>query len=150
MRRAAQLVAVLVVAAALAAPSALARAKTKYEGAFAGGGTMSFVVTKKNKKKRVVNYRFRDFVVDCGGVPKLTSGNLTFRISISKKGKFDTVAVSGNPSNPKSKLVLAGTAKGSSANGTMKVSGSAVNVGGDPPERDDCTSAKTPWTAEKV
>lgn len=146
MRRIAAIVCVCVVA--LGAPSALAGGGKKYEGDFSGTGSVSFKVEKRQAGKKVVNYKFRDLVVTCGGIPKLTAGHLTFAVSVDKN-KFSTKAFVGNPNSPKSALKLKGELKKGNAHGTLHVFGSEVNVGGDPPERDECDSGKTNWDASR-
>jgi len=139
---------VMVAALLLVAPSALAGGGKKYEGDFSGSGSVSFKVEKRQDGKKVVNYKFRDLVVNCGGTPKLTSGNLLFAVSV-KQNKFETRAVVGNPSDPKSSLSLKGELSKRKADGTLRVFGSEVTVGGDPPERDECDSGKTNWDASR-
>lgn len=130
-------------------PSAALAGGAKYEGDFSGAGQLSFLVEKREAGKKVVRFKFRDLVVNCGGVPKLTAGKITFAISVTNQ-KFETQAVVGNdPNNPKSKLVLKGELNQNKANGTLRVFGSAVNVGGDPPERDECDSGTVDWDAKR-
>jgi len=135
-------------AVALGVPSALAGGGKKYEGDFSGSGSMSFKVEKRQDGKKVVNFKFRDLLVTCGVTPKVTAGHLTFAVSV-KNNKFSTKAVVGNPSDPKSSLKLKGKLKNRKADGTLRVYGSEVNVGGDPPERDECDSGTVNWDASR-
>ncbi len=129
-------------------PSAGLAGDNKYEGDFSGSGQLSFEVEKRNAGKKVVHFKFRDLAVNCGGVPKLTAGKNTFAISV-KNQKFETQAVVGDPNDPKSKLVLKGELNRNKADGTLRVFGSKVNVGGDPPERDECNSGTVDWAAKR-
>jgi len=133
---------------ALGVPTAFAGDGKKYKGDFSGSGEMSFKVEKRQNGKKVVNYKFRDLAVTCGGIPKLTSGRLTFAVSVDKN-KFSTKAFVGNPDNPKSALKLKGELNKNKADGTLHVFGSEVNVGGKPPERDECDSGTTNWNASR-
>ena len=135
-------------AVALGAPGALAGGGKKYEGSFSGSGILSFKVEKRQDGKKIVNFKFRDLLVTCGATPKLTSGGLSFGVPVDKN-RFSTKAVSGDPSNPRSSRTLKGELNRRKADGTLRVFGSKVNVGGDPPERDECDSGTVDWDASR-
>ena len=131
---------------AVAAPSAQA-AERKYEGAFVPSGTLSFVVKKSGDGKKVVNYRWDDFPLDCRGGDEKSSSFLEFSIRV-RRGKFSTVAVD-NPDNPGARLQLEGRLIGrNNAKGTMRLEGRRVPVDG--PGRENCDSGRLNWTAARV
>lgn len=134
-----------VAAIALGAPTAGAAGKS-YDGTFEPGGTLAFKLEKTKTGKKIFNYRFKSFPLQCSGGPNTTSGNLTFAVRV-KNNKFSTVAVAGNdPQNPAAKLSLAGTLKpNGNAKGTMKIEGSKVDV--DSGRRSACSSPRTDWSA---
>jgi hypothetical protein len=138
---------VLIVAIALAAPSAVGAAgKKKYEGVFEAGGTNSFTLKKTNNGKKVMNYEWASFPLACDGGPQTSTNGLNFGVKV-KKGEFEAVATPSTAE--KVKLTLKGEFTGpTSAEGTMRIAGSRVPVDGG--GKDSCDSSKIRWTAAKV
>ena len=135
-----------VVAVALAAPTAVGagQGKTKYLGQFESSGDLSFVVKKTKNGKKVFNYKWEGFPLDCRGTPETSSSNLTFSVKVKNK-KFETQAVD-DQQNPGALLKLKGELNGKTeANGTMSIEGKNVPV--DSGGRKKCDSGKVGWTA---
>ena len=131
---------------ALAAPTFAGAAGKKYEGAFETGGTNSFTLKKTNNGKKVMNYDWALFSLDCDGGPKTSTNGLSFGVKV-KNDKFEAVATPSTAD--KVKLTLKGEfTDGSSAEGTMRIEGSKVPVDGG--GKDSCDSGKVAWTAEKL
>lgn len=137
---------VIVLAITLFTPQALGAAKRSYAGEFATSGTLAFDVKKSKRGKKVVEFRFKRFPLDCERGPNTVSGGLTFAVDV-KRRKFETVALE-NPDNPKAKLKLDGRLQGrTAAKGSMSVEGRKVLV--TQGKRDRCSSGDVPWTATR-
>ena len=135
-----------VIAVALAAPTAVGagQGKTKYFGQFESSGDLSFVVKKTEKGKKVFNYKWEGFPLDCQGIPETSSSNLSFSVKVENK-KFETQAVD-DPQDPGALLKLKGELNGKTeANGTMSIEGKNVPV--DSGGNKKCDSGKVDWTA---
>ncbi len=132
--------------AVLIAPAAVGAAKKTYGGAFESSGELQFDLKKANKGKKILDFTFAGFPVQCDSGSQTTSGHLTFAIKV-KNNKFEADAISTNPGS-ESKLNLTGKLKnGGQAEGTLKVHGANVLIDNPPNTRDNCTSPKTDWTA---
>ena len=134
------------IAVALSAPTAVGagQGKTKYFGEFVPAGDLSFVVKKTENGKRVFNYKWAGFPLDCRGTPETSSSNLNFSVKVENK-RFETQAVD-DQQDPGALLKLKGELNGqSSANGTMSIEGRNVPV--DSGGKKKCDSGKVDWTA---
>lgn len=139
-------VAVLSAALMLSAPAAVGAGKKKaFAGSFKPAGTLQFDLKKTKKGKRVVNFEWDAFPLECDGGPKTSSGNLTFKVKVKKK-EFSATAVPN--ADPKAaKLSLKGEFKGKrNAEGTMRLRGDKVPTDTTP---DRCDS-KHPWKASVI
>jgi hypothetical protein len=135
-----------VVAVALGAPAAIGagQGKKKYFGGFESSGALSFVVKKTEGGKRVFNFKWEDFPLDCKGTPETSSSNLSFSVKVENK-KFETRAVD-NQQDPGALLKLKGQLVGkSAANGSMSIEGKDVPV--DSGGKKSCESGKVGWGA---
>ena len=134
-----------VVGAVTLAPAVASAGGRSYDGAFATGGELHFKVVKSQDGKKVINYRFERFVLNCEGGPNTTTGDLSFSVRV-RDNKFSTRAVLGNPNSPRATLNLQGKLNPNGAEGTMKIEGRKVPTDTGP-NSDACSSPKTAWTA---
>ena len=136
-------------AVALIAPATVGAATKSYNGTFVPGGTLSFDLKKTNKGKKILDYTFFGFPVQCKSGPETTSGHLNFAVKV-KHNRFEANAQSNEP-GAESKLTLIGKLKnGGQAEGTLKVQGKDVKIDDPPGARKNCSSPKTAWTASTV
>jgi hypothetical protein len=135
----------LAVALVLPAVAGAGQDKTRYLGSFESSGTLQFVVKKTDRGKKVFNFRWTDFPLDCKGGEDTSSNGLTFGVRV-RNGRFETQAVD-NPDNPGSRLFLEGRLEGVSASGTMRLRGKRVPVDG--PGRKECDSGTVDWSASQ-
>ncbi|MDQ3729379.1 MAG: hypothetical protein M3355_07280 [Actinomycetota bacterium] len=133
-----------VVGAVALAPAVASAGGRSYDGAFDTGGELHFKVVKSQDGKKVINYRFERFAVNCEGRSNTTTGDLSFSVRV-QNNKFDTRAILGDPGNPKATLNLHGKLLPNGAEGTMKIEGRKVRTDTGP--NTACSSPKTGWTA---
>ena len=139
-------IATFAVAGAVAFAPAIADAGGRsYDGTFETGGELHFKVVKSDNGKKVINYRFERFALNCEGGPNTTTDGLSFSVRV-RDNKFSTRAVLGNPDNPRATLNLQGKLLPNGAEGTMKIEGRKVPTDTGP-NSDACSSPKTAWTA---
>ena len=135
-------------AVALAAPGSAGAGqdRTKYVGAFEPTGSVSFVVKKTNNGKKVFNFEWAGFPLDCRGTPETSSDGLTFAVPV-KQGEFKTSAAdTDNRGNVDALLKLGGEfASRTSASGTMRIEGKEVRIDGG--GRKNCDSGRVDWVA---
>ena len=135
-----------VLAVALTAPGSVSagQGKVKYVGSFEPTGTLSFVVEKTKRGKKVFRYKWNDVPLDCRSGPETSSSRLTYAVRVKNK-KFSARAVD-NVSDPGAFLRINGEFQGStSATGNMSLEGKNVPV--DSGGRRNCESGRVGWTA---
>ncbi len=147
MRKLIAVVAVSAVALTVPGSAGAGQGKAKYFGGFEGTGDLSFVVKKSKNGKKVFNFKWVGFPLDCQGAPETSSNKLSFSVKI-EKNKFRTQAVD-NQDKPGALLKLKGKLKGKSlANGSMRIEGKRVPV--DSGGTAKCDSGKVGWTASTL
>jgi ABC-type sugar transport system substrate-binding protein len=147
MKRFAALAGVLVVG--LVAPATVGAAAKTYVGVFESSGELGFKVKKTEHGKKIKEFDWFQFPLQCQSGPRTTTNGLSFAPKVRDR-RFEAVAIVGNQGNPKAELRLTGKLKsGGSAEGTLKIEGRDVPL--DPePTSDKCSSPKTSWTASVV
>lgn len=137
-----------VAAVALAAPGSAGagQGKKKYSGVFESGGTMSFVVKKTASGKKVFNFNWQNFPLNCNGTLETSSDGLSFAVRV-KDQQFRTRAADVDAQgNVDALLRLKGQLEGRvKASGTMSIEGRDVRVDGG--GRKKCDSGRVNWEA---
>jgi hypothetical protein len=145
-----KLIAIAAVSAvALAAPGSAGAGqdKKKYVGGFEPTGDMSFVLKKANNGKKIFNFKWVGFPLDCRGTPETSSSKLLFAVEVENR-EFKTRAVD-DENDPGALLKLKGELKGMTlAEGTMSIEGKNVPVDGG--GRKKCDSGILDWTASTL
>jgi hypothetical protein len=144
MRKLIAIVAVSAVALAVPGSAGAGQGKSKYTGGFVPTGDLSFVVKKAKNGKKVFNFKWAEFPLDCQGTPETSSNKLSFSVRVKDK-KFSAQAVD-NQDNPGALLKLKGQFTGKTlADGTMSIEGKKVPV--DSGGRKKCDSGQVSWSA---
>ena len=139
----------LVLVIALAIPAQAAAGTRSYEGGVESGGTLSFEVKKKRKKKtsKVKRFEFGQVNIQCAAGPATTSGLLTDPMKVTKKGKFGVRATNEDgTSNLRVKGKL--KQKGKKAGGTIRVFGETPLDDGTTGTA--CDTGKLKWAAKRT
>jgi hypothetical protein len=140
---------------AMALAASASAATTAYSGAFHGSGKLRFRALKTRHKDEIRGnskrgFSFTDFPLrTCAHGPNSEDGFIGFPIKV-RHGKFKAIGLKGNRQHPSAKLVLRGrfTHRRRQAQGTMRVSGSAVKVNDRANgAHDRCDSGVVHWTA---
>lgn len=133
-----------IVALAVAAPASAAT--RDYQGGIGQSGAISFSVKGKGDRTKVIDLEWYRLPVDCGKKDDTSTGTLTYAVSIDRKGKFATDAISPpGAKHPKAEAIITGKVNGSRAHGTITVRGSKLPV--NDAGSGDCDSGKQPWNA---
>jgi len=147
MRKLIAIAAVSAVALAVPGSAGAGQEKTKYLGSFEPTGDMSFVLKKANNGKKIFNFKWVGFPLDCRGTPETSSSRLLFAVEVENK-EFKTRAVD-NEDNPGALLKLKGELQGRTlADGTMSIEGRNVPVDGG--GRKKCDSGTLDWSASTL
>ena len=128
---------------AMALPAGALAATKGYAGNTAPSGTVTFKVKKKNGKRKVKAFKFRDIPVTCDDGAHTTVGYLTFAQRINKQNKFN---ISARNSTTGAEVKVHGKVSGNSASGTIKITGN-VPIDANSASGSNCTSGVLTWTA---
>lgn len=133
---------------ALIAPATVGAATKVYVGQFETSGEVQFKVVKTNNGKKIKDFNWFQFPLNCEGDPNTSTNGLSFAPKV-QNSKFEAVAIADD-NGLDAKLKVTGTLKGSGkARGTLEIDGRKVPVDNDP-SPDKCSSPKTSWTASVV
>jgi hypothetical protein len=147
MRKLIAIAAVSAVALSVPGSAGAGQGKTKYFGAFQPTGELSFVLKKANNGKKIFNFKWAGFPLDCQGTPRTSSDKLSFAVRV-KDRQFQTRAVD-DENDPGALLKLKGELRGKTlADGTMSIEGNKVPV--DDGGRRKCDSGTVSWTASTL
>ena len=126
---------------ALVAPATVGAAAKVYVGEFETSGEVQFKVKKTNDGKKIKEFDWFQFPLDCQGTPNTSTNGLSFAPKV-KNNKFEAVGIADS-NGLDAKLKVTGTLKGSGqAKGTLEIDGKKVPVDNEP-SPDKCSSSKT-------
>jgi hypothetical protein len=133
---------------ALVAPATVGAAAKVYVGEFETSGEVQFKVKKTDHGKKIKEFDWFEFPLNCQGTPKTSTNGLSFAPKV-RNNRFEAVATAIGDGLD-AKLKVTGTLKGSGkAKGTLEIDGDKVPVN-EAPSPDKCSSPRTSWTASVV
>ncbi len=137
-----------VVSVAFAATTAVGGLnRSMYRGDFEETGRMSFTLERFQNGKRVINFSWKQFPLDCQGRARTSSGHLEFSQKVERR-RFSAEAVD-DADDPGSRLSMAGRLVGQrNAQGTLRIRGKEVPL--DNGSVRNCESGTVGWTAERL